>query len=352
MLGCMPVGINAIRRRMPRWRLRPLASRGGATPLRIAVLGAMLGLVSGACVSRAPESSAAGEKAAKGGADSAGPKAGRILVPATSTMVAAWDLPRNPLVDTTLDQSALPVAIRTGFKIFTNTPGEAARFAPGGMSCSNCHLNAGLRERALPLLGVAGAFPEYNRRSGRLYSLGDRITDCFLRSENATGSGLTAAELPSPTSPEVLAVSAYLTWLAKGAAMGEALPWRGQNTIPSQALIPIQKLDAAAGESLYREKCATCHGADGQGVTIGDKRAGPLWGDGSWNDGAGAARVYTLAGIIRWTMPYLDPGSLSDEQAQQVAFFINSQPRPVYPFKERDYQVDKLPPDAVYYARR
>ena len=66
------------------------------------------------------------------------------------------------------------------------------------------------------------------------------------------------------------------------------------------------------------------------GRAIGDKKAGPLWGPDSWNDGAGAARVYTLAGIIRYTMPYLDPGSLTDEDAQQLAAFINSKPRPVY----------------------
>jgi thiosulfate dehydrogenase len=84
-------------------------------------------------------------------------------------------------------------------------------------------------------------------------------------------------------------------------------------------------------------------------VQIGDKKAGPLWGPHSWNDGAGAARVYTLAGIIRYTMPYLNPGSLTDEEAQQVAAFITSKPRPVYPFKNREYLGSKVPPDAVYY---
>ena len=88
---------------------------------------------------------------------------------------------------------------------------------------------------------------------------------------------------------------------------------------------------------------------DGQGVQIGDKKAGPLWGPDSWNDGAGAARVYTLAGIIRYTMPYLDPGSLTDEDAQQVAAYITSQPRPRFPFKEKDYVGGKVPVDAVYY---
>jgi cytochrome c len=51
-------------------------------------------------------------------------------------------------------------------------------------------------------------------------------------------------------------------------------------------------------------------------------------------------------------MPYLDPGSLSDEDAQQIAAFITSKPRPSYPAKDQDYRTEKLPPDAVYYARR
>jgi thiosulfate dehydrogenase len=62
--------------------------------------------------------------------------------------------------------------------------------------------------------------------------------------------------------------------------------------------------------------------------------------------------VYTLAGIIRYAMPYLDPGSLSDEDAQNVAAFINSKPRPAYPFKQQDYLTEKLPVDSVYYAKR
>src|SRR5437016_10409831 len=107
-------------------------------------------------------------------------------------------------------------------------------------------------------------------------------------------------------------------------------------------LIPIEKLDRARGETLFKQHCVNGHGADGQGVQIGDKKAGPLWGPYSWNDGAGAARVYTLAGIVRYAMPYLSPGSLTDEEAQQVAAVINSKPRPHHPFKKRDYPGSKI----------
>jgi thiosulfate dehydrogenase len=285
------------------------------------------------------------------------------LVPARLTMVTAWDYPRNPLTDTSLDDSRLSKDIKWGYQIFTNTPEEAGQFAPGRGSCNNCHLNGGQRERALPLVGVAGMFPEYNRRAGRLISLADRVVDCFLRSQNATGRIAAAHDhgqgaidagghLPSPTSKEVLALSAYITWISNGSQVGKNPTWRGQNTIQPNALVPIDKLDRTRGERLYTERCTSCHGTDGQGVQIGTKKAGPLWGPDSWNDGAGAARVYTLAGIIRYSMPYLDPGSLSDEDAQHVAAFIDSKPRPVYPFKDQDYLVEKLPVDSVYYARR
>lgn len=267
------------------------------------------------------------------------------LVSSKTSMATAWQFPKNPLMDSTLDDSKLSNEIRLGFKIFTDTPTEAPPFAPGKISCNNCHLNGGQRERSLPLVGVAGMFPEYNKRSGRLYSLGDRIVDCFLRSENAKA-------VPSTTSKEVLAVSAYITWLARGYEVGKNPAWRGQNTIAAAGLIPVDKLDRTKGEALFKENCTNCHGDDGQGVAIGDKKAGPLWGPDSWNDGAGAGRVYTLAGIIRYSMPYMNPGKLTDEEAQQLAAFIDSKPRPVYPFKEQDYKTEKLPPDSVYYSKK
>jgi thiosulfate dehydrogenase len=281
------------------------------------------------------------------------------LIPASTTMVTAWDIPQNPLTDKSLDDSRLSKDVRWGYKLFTATPTEAKAFAPGKMACSNCHLNAGQRERSLPIVAVAGMFPEYNRRSGRLYSLADRIVDCFWRSENGTGS-LTPAEvdegsgrgLAAPTSKEVLAIAAYITWLSRGAAMGKNPSWRGQNTINPKALIPVAKIDRQKGEAIFLERCISCHGQDGQGVQVGDKKPGPLWGPDSWNDGAGASRVYTLAGIVRYAMPYLNPGSLTDEEAQEVAAFITSKPRPAFPFKSTDYLTEKLPGDAVYYPKR
>ena len=275
-----------------------------------------------------------------------------LLVPGSSTMVTAWTIPRNPLLDSTLDKTAGGRQIRWGYRLFVNTPAEAPALARNSLTCGNCHLNAGQRELALPVVGVATAFPEYNNRAGRMFSLEDRIVGCFTRSEDGTGilsAGGNEEQLPSANTPEVTAIAAYIRWLSAGFSRGDSLPWRGHNLIARENKIRLEDLSPSRGRALFKEKCASCHGKDGEGVQIGDKKAGPLWGPKSWNDGAGAARIYTLAGIIRFAMPYLNPGSLTDEEAQHIAAFINSMPRPAYPFKGKDYQVEPLPADAVYY---
>src|SRR5438552_15702201 len=121
---------------------------------RNAGVGAVLVVMIAAACARAPRPTT------RSGVPLSGP-----LIPSATTMVTAWDLPKDPLTDRSLDDSRLSADIRLGFRIFTNTPAAAARFTPSKVSCSNCHLNAGQRERSLPLVGVAGMFPEYNRRS-------------------------------------------------------------------------------------------------------------------------------------------------------------------------------------------
>ena len=55
------------------------------------------------------------------------------LIAASMSMKAGWEFPQNPLNDKALDNSKLAEEIRRGFKLFTNTPTEAPRLAPGGM---------------------------------------------------------------------------------------------------------------------------------------------------------------------------------------------------------------------------
>src|SRR5262249_15233218 len=100
------------------------------------------------------------------------------LIAASTTMVTAWQIPLDPLKQAIAGDAKLTDQIKWGYRIFVDTPREAPRFTGGTVSCTNCHLNAGQRERALPVVGVAGMFPEYNNRAARLISLADRVVDC------------------------------------------------------------------------------------------------------------------------------------------------------------------------------
>jgi thiosulfate dehydrogenase len=122
--------------------------------------------------------------------------------------------------------------------------------------------------------------------------------------------------------------------------------------------VPIEEIDVRAGARLYGERCASCHGVDGRGgaqsVDAGaEDQVGPppLWGPRSFNDGAGAARVYTLAGFIRWAMPPGAGGRVSDVEAQEIAAYVDSRERPVFARKSEDFGDAGVPVDAVYYRR-
>lgn len=284
------------------------------------------------------------------------------VLPETSTLLEVAVRPRDPFRDPLPKDPALAQQIQLGYRIFTETPRYAARYTGSALSCSNCHLNAGQRDGAMPVVGVAAVFPEPNTRSGRLFSLQDRVVSCFLRSLNgANAPGATEANthenaevepFVSPRSPEVLAVAAYVTWLSEGAPLGQKPVSRGVKQLASEAKIPIAKLSPAKGKELYVDYCQGCHGEDGQGVDLQVAQPGPLWGPRSWNDGASLARTYMLAGMIRHAMPYLGPGSLTDEEAQLIAAYITSQPRPHFRAQARDYVNGSVPEDAVYDTRR
>jgi thiosulfate dehydrogenase len=58
----------------------------------------------------------------------------------------------------------------------------------------------------------------------------------------------------------------------------------------------------------------------------------PLWGENSFNTGAGLYRLSRFAGYIKANMPLgatYDKPVLTDEEAWHIAAFVNSQPRPV-----------------------
>src|SRR5712691_3126094 len=77
--------------------------------------------------------------------------------------------------------------------------------------------------------------------------------------------------------------------------------------------------DTASGARVYAAVCNKCHGPAGEGTTV----APPLWGSGAYNIGAGMSRVRTAAEFVRENMPFDQPGTLSDQQALDVAAYMS-----------------------------
>ena len=78
----------------------------------------------------------------------------------------------------------------------------------------------------------------------------------------------------------------------------------------------------------------------------------PLWGQDTFNDGAGMARIITFANFIHFNMPhgtdYVDP-QLSVDNAWDIAAFVLSHPRPHLAGIAHDFpDLAKKPVDAPY----
>ena len=142
-------------------------------------------------------------------------QAPELLIPSTATLERVGELLYDPMADSIHPDPRMASIIRLGFQISQDPQTYASEFVGNDLTCGNCHLNAGQRDRALPLLGVAATFPQYRRRDDRLVSLEDRIAGCFKRSMNGTA--------PPYDHPVMLALDAYLIGFRRGFAMGERL---------------------------------------------------------------------------------------------------------------------------------
>ncbi len=181
----------------------------------------------------------------------------------------------------------------------------------------------------MPWIGVYARYPIHDARSGRVELIEDRINDCFQRSMN--GRSL------QPGGRDMRDVVAYLAFLSRGVPVGSGVV--GQSF---PRLAPLVG-DSSRGATTFKETCSRCHGTDGQGsATNGTTIVPPVWGDGSYNAGAGMASVLVAASFIHRLMPYDRPGTLTAQQAFDIARYINSQPRPRFAAKKYDWQTKDL----------
>jgi len=211
------------------------------------------------------------------------------------------------------------------------------------LACSNCHLQAGTKAFAAPYIGLHGVFPVYIGRENKIESLEERINGCFERSLNG--------EAILENGKEMRAIVTYIKKISKGTKTGTRL--EGQGFVALK--IPDRRADLQHGTTIFEKHCRTCHGEHGEGQKIADNKGylyPPLWGSDSYNDGAGMSRVLTAARFIKANMPlgatYASP-VLTDEEAYDVAAYINSFDRPEKANKEKDYpNLAKKPKDCAY----
>ncbi|QDV41575.1 Cytochrome c [Stieleria neptunia] len=233
------------------------------------------------------------------------------------------------LIEPTADdpQGPLGETVRLGETLVTETSSHPMTqpLVGNALNCTSCHLDAGRHPKAASFVGVAAAYPAYSPRESAVITLEERIAHCFLRSQNGSR--------PAPGGKVSVAIAAYITWLSRHTPidMNPIAPL-GPNRLELLDADAI-KPDVARGEALYGDRCADCHLADGSGSGEGP----PLWGEQSFNDGAGLSKVLKMASWLKVAMPP-DDADLTEQQAFDIAAFVNSHPRPEFRPERNDPQ--------------
>ncbi|GAB2907459.1 c-type cytochrome [Paralcaligenes ginsengisoli] len=210
--------------------------------------------------------------------------------------------------------------VRKGQDIFLKTPEQAGQYVGNIMNCASCHMDAGRRKNASPLWAAYVLYPAYRAKNGHVNTLAERLQGCFRYSMNGA--------MPPADSETIVALESYMYWLAKGAPTGVKLAGQGFKSLPP----PTQKADYTRGQKVFQENCILCHAANGQGQSVEGRMVFPaLWGDDSYNWGAGMHSVATAAAFIKANMPLSKGYSLTDQQAWDVAYFMNAHDRPQDP---------------------
>ena len=227
----------------------------------------------------------------------------------------------QPPQESELPDNAYGKLVRQGYALFVDTKRLAPQFVGNGLNCSNCHLDQGRLANSAPLWGAYQMYPAYRKKNDKVNTFAERLQGCFQFSMNG-------GTPPTADSPEITALSVYSYWLASKAPLGVELAGRGYPDVAQ----PARGYNLAQGAEVYKGQCAVCHGAEGLGQKVGDSYVmPPLWGKDSYNWGAGMHRINTAASFIKHNMPLGKPGTLSDQQAWDVAAFVNKHERPQDP---------------------
>lgn len=220
------------------------------------------------------------------------------------------------------------------------------RFAGNNLACQTCHLQGATQPYAMPWTGVTQVFPQYRGREDRIGTIEERINGCMQRS---------MAGKPLPVdSHEMKAFVAYMEFLSQDVPKGAKINGAGVAKFP----VPDRRANVERGAEVYAENCAVCHGEDGMGKRrgeVGDAQGyefPPLWGQDSYNNGAGMYRLAMGTRFVFNNMPFgttHEAPSLSLDDAYDVMAYVNTQPRAEKANLEKDFpNLFRKPPDMPF----
>lgn len=278
---------------------------------------------------------------------------GQGAAPVSTEMVAAARKAIGPSFDhTTFETPRLATMLAEpnseqlvyGMRLNAETRDLLPQNVGDDLNCTSCHLNAGTVADGSPYIGVTAFFPAYMPRPGKVIGMEERINGCFQRSMNGK---------PIAKDGEAMkAFLAYYDWMKGETKPEDKVEGRGIGKVDT-SLVP----DPVRGKEIYAAQCAACHGANGEGLTDAAGRIvyPPLWGDRSFNIGAGMARTYKAAAFVKQNMPIaahgkfpLGQGGLSDQDAVDVSEYFTHMPRPDFAGKVKDWPTDPKPKDSRY----
>lgn len=227
----------------------------------------------------------------------------------------------RPPPESAIPEGGFGAMVRRGRTVFTDTPRAASRFVGNSMRCSSCHLDAGRLANSAPLWAAYVSYPAYRSKTKEVNTFAQRLQGCFQYSMNGAA--------PPLGDPVLVALETYSYWLATGARIDPKIQGRGYPKLGKPALAP----DYERGARVYEQHCALCHGANGAGQRTADRYTlfPALWGSDSFNWGAGMGSIVNAAAFIRANMPLGLGGSLSEQDAWDVAIFVDSHERPQDP---------------------
>ncbi|GAB2572377.1 c-type cytochrome [Dyella jejuensis] len=251
--------------------------------------------------------------------------ASQVAAPITRTpaaTVSATDAakPFRPPPESAIPDDDFGKQVALGRQIFMEPGRYAKAYVGNSLSCENCHLDAGRLAHSAPLWGAYPMYPAYRSKNHHVNTFAERLQGCFRYSMNGNA--------PPLGDPVLVALESYAYWMSKGEPVGAAPPGHGYLKLPKPRLAP----DYARGETIFKRDCALCHGGNGQGQQVaGHTVFPPLWGPQSFNWGAGMEQINNAAGFIKANMPLGQGNTLTDQDAWDVAYFMDAHERPQDP---------------------